>query len=184
MNVKNYSNIEDKKLSESKSVEVQDPLINENSSASSFLATLQLMQKNRSTPTNASTSSSSSSLSNPLPIAVKEIDIEKITMKPFLFFDLLTSKDSSGSDRQASQSLSNIGKCVHPCDYVRQILCSSTVFSFQFDSTTSYYTAPHYSKFNNTPPNTYNSATLNHTNSTTLHYTMSYVPLQRRPRRA
>ena len=108
-NEKKNADIEEKKLSESKSVEIQDPLKNENSSASSFLATLQLMQKKRSPPTSVSVSSSSSSVLN----AVKEVDIEKITMKPFLFFDLLTSQDSSGSDRQASQSLSNIGKGVY-----------------------------------------------------------------------
>jgi hypothetical protein len=32
-----------------------------------------------------------------------------VTLKPFLFFDLLTSKDSSSQNKEASQSLSNIG---------------------------------------------------------------------------
>ena len=108
-NENNNVDIEEKKMSESKSVEIQDPLKNENSSASSFLATLQLMQKKRAIPISTSSSSSSSSVPKSVSNVVKEIDIEKITMKPFLFFDLLTSKDSSGSDRQASQSLSNIG---------------------------------------------------------------------------
>ena len=46
----------------------------------------------------------------------KEKDIERekkfsnVTLKPFLFFDLLTSKDSSSQNREVSQSLSNIGK--------------------------------------------------------------------------
>lgn len=32
-----------------------------------------------------------------------------VTLKPFLFFDLLTSKDSSSQNKEVSQSLSNIG---------------------------------------------------------------------------
>ena len=46
----------------------------------------------------------------------KDKDIEgdrkfsNVTLKPFLFFDLLTSKDSSSQNREVSQSLSNIGK--------------------------------------------------------------------------
>jgi hypothetical protein len=42
-----------------------------------------------------------------------EIEREKVssnvTLKPFLFFDLLTSKDSSSQNKDVSQSLSNIG---------------------------------------------------------------------------
>ena len=44
---------------------------------------------------------------------IKHFEREKkflsVTMKPFLFFDLLTSKDSSRQSRELSQSLSNIG---------------------------------------------------------------------------
>ena len=40
----------------------------------------------------------------------KEKKLSNVTLKPFLFFDLLTSKDSSSQKKEVSQSHSNIGK--------------------------------------------------------------------------
>ena len=40
----------------------------------------------------------------------REKKLSNVTLKPLLFFDLLTSKDSSSQKKEVSQSHSNIGK--------------------------------------------------------------------------
>ena len=57
----------------------------------------------------------------------RETDEKKfsnVTLKPFMFFDLLTSKDSSSQSREVSQSLSNIGEI-----YVFVLYCHFLLFN-------------------------------------------------------
>lgn len=51
-----------------------------------------------------------------------------VTLKPFLFFDLLTSKDSSSQNKEVSQSLSNIGMIL----IFMSIILTSYILFFDF----------------------------------------------------